>query len=69
VAEVTAVRGTGDRRELDLVDRFAGYDVVPAGEPDGAAVDAVPGRADAGVRMVLVRTAQGWRIDTAQRLP
>ena len=69
VAEVTAVRGTGDRRELDLVDRWSGYDVVLAGEPDGAAVDTVPGRADTAVRVELVRTAEGWRIDTAQRLP
>jgi hypothetical protein len=69
VAAVTGVSGSGDRMQLDLVDRWAGYEVVPAGAPDGAALRTVPGRPDTGVRMVLTRTAEGWRIATAERPP
>jgi eukaryotic-like serine/threonine-protein kinase len=69
VVAVTGVSGSGDRREVDLVDRWPGYDVVLAGEPDGAALRSLPGRPDVGVRMVLVRTPDGWRIDSAERLP
>jgi hypothetical protein len=68
VAAVNRVSRAGDRAELDLVDRWPGYDVVLAGDPDGAALRAVPGRPDAGVRMVLARTAEGWRIVSAERL-
>jgi eukaryotic-like serine/threonine-protein kinase len=68
VVAVTAV-GEGDGRvEMDLVDRWAGYDVVPAGEPDGPAVRSEPARPETNVRMVLVLTADGWRIESAQRL-
>jgi hypothetical protein len=69
VVAVTGVSVSGDRREVDLVDRWPGYDVVPAGEPDGAALRSLPGRPEAGVRMVLARTPEGWRIDSAERLP
>lgn len=68
VVAVTAVDADDGRAELDLVDRWPGYDVAPAGAPEGAAVRTVPGRPEATVRMVLVRTDEGWRIDTAQRL-
>ncbi|MFD2092142.1 protein kinase domain-containing protein [Blastococcus deserti] len=68
VLAVTAAEVRGDRVELDLVDRWRSYDVVPAADPDGAAVRTLPGRPAAGVRMVLVRSGEGWRIETAQRL-
>jgi hypothetical protein len=68
VVAVTAVDDGGDRVEMDLVDRWAGYEVVPALAPDGAATRSVPGRAESTVRMVLVRTGEGWRIESAQRL-
>jgi hypothetical protein len=68
VVAVTASGDGGDRVEMDLVDRWPGYDVVPAGAPDGPAVRTVPGRPETGVRMVLVRTGDGWRIESAQRL-
>jgi hypothetical protein len=68
VVAVTAV-GDGDSRvEMDLVDRWAGYDVVAAGDPDGPALRTVPARPETNVRMVLVRTDDGWRIESAQRL-
>ena len=69
VVSVTGVSGSGDLRTVDLTDRWPGFDVAPAGDPDGAALRSVPGRPDAGVRMVLVRTPDGWRIDSAERLP
>jgi hypothetical protein len=56
-----------DRVELDLVDRWPAYEVVAAGSPGGAVVRTGTGRADSPVRMVLVREAEGWRIDTAAR--
>ncbi len=68
VVAVTAVDGGADRVEIDLVDRWAGYDVVPAAAPDGPALRTLPGRPETTVRMVLVRTPEGWRIESAQRL-
>jgi hypothetical protein len=68
VVAVTAVGDGDDRVEMDLVDRWAGYEVVPAADPDGPAVRTVPGRPEAEVRMVLVRTGEGWRIESARRL-
>jgi eukaryotic-like serine/threonine-protein kinase len=68
VVAVTSVGEGVDRVEMDLVDRWPGYDVVPAGAPDGPAVRSVPGRPETTVRMVLVRTGDGWRIGSAQRL-
>jgi eukaryotic-like serine/threonine-protein kinase len=68
---VLAVTGVGDgtdRVEMDLVDRWPEYHVVPAVAPDGPAVRTVPGRPETTVRMVLVRTGEGWRIESAQRL-
>ena len=56
-----------DRAELDLVDRWPDYEVVAAHSPRGAALRTGSGRAESAVRMVLVRTAEGWRIETATR--
>jgi hypothetical protein len=67
VVAVTATSDGGDRVEMDLVDRWPGYDVVPAAAPDGAALRTGPGRPEAGVRMVLVRIGEGWRIESAER--
>ncbi len=68
VVAVTAVGDVGDRVEMDLVDRWGDYDVVPATDPDGPVLRTVPGRPEAEVRMVLVRTGEGWRIESARRL-
>jgi eukaryotic-like serine/threonine-protein kinase len=68
VLAVTGVSRDGDRVEMDLVDRCPGYDVVPAAEPDGPPLRSELGRPETGVRMVLVHTADGWRIESAQRL-
>lgn len=68
VVAVTGVGEAEDRVEIDLVDRWPAYDVVPAGAPDGPALGTVPGRPETTVRMLLVRTADGWRIEAARRL-
>jgi len=64
VVRVTAVRGDGDRAELDLVDSVPAYEVASVG---GAVVRAEPGRSETTVHMVLRRSAEGWRIESAQR--
>ncbi len=56
-----------DRVELVLIDRWPAYEVVPAGATGGTALSTLPGRPDSEVRMVLVLTDDGWRIDTAAR--
>ncbi len=63
VIEVRAATLRGSRAELRLVDRWARYVVVE----DGAARE-VPGRGDAVVDLVVVRTDGGWRIDSARLL-
>jgi hypothetical protein len=68
VVAVTATDDHRDRVEMDLTDRWPDYDVVPSGASDGLAIRTVPGRPEGRVRMVLVRTAEGWRIDTAERV-
>ena len=68
VRAVTAVGGQGERFELELVDRWASYEVVAAADPDGPAVGTGAGR-EAAVRMTLVRTPEGWRIESAERSP
>jgi hypothetical protein len=67
VVDVRALSADDDRAELDLVDRWSDYEVVAADDPDGAALRAGAGRAESGVRMVLVRSAEGWRIESASR--
>src|SRR3954466_13683577 len=67
VTEVRTATIAGDRADLQLVDRWAAYEVVRAEARDGPAVQRVPGRAATEVHMVLVRTPAGWRIETAER--
>jgi hypothetical protein len=68
VVEVTRVSTGGDRVELRLVDRWARYDVVPVGRGQAMPLRTGPGRPAANVRMVLLRTAAGWRIAEVGRL-
>jgi eukaryotic-like serine/threonine-protein kinase len=65
VRTVTALAATPGRAELRLVDSRPASDVVAA----GTVVDHTAARAAAPVRMVLVATPAGWRIDTAELLP
>ena len=37
--------------------------------PDGPALRTAPGQAAAGVHMELLRTGEGWRIESAERTP
>jgi hypothetical protein len=62
---VTAAAVDGDRAELDLVDSVPAYEVAPSA--GGSAVRTEPGRPEAAVHMVLRRSADGWRIESAQR--
>jgi hypothetical protein len=68
VVAVTGGSASGDRAELAIVDRRPPYDVVPAGDVEAPALRSDEGRAEAPVRVVLVRTAAGWRIDSAERV-
>jgi hypothetical protein len=68
VVEVVSAGEGGGRAEVQLVDRWTDYEVVRAGDPVGPAVRTVEGRAAATVRLVLVRTESGWRIETGERL-
>ncbi|WP_104524033.1 serine/threonine-protein kinase [Blastococcus atacamensis] len=67
VRDVTVLDASPERAELQLVDRWLDYLVVPAGRPEGPVLRTVPGRSDAPVQVVLVRTTGGWRIDSAVR--
>jgi hypothetical protein len=68
IADLSVRSSEGTRVQLHLVDRWPEYDVVPAGAPDGPALRTVPGRPETVVRLVLVRTGEGWRIESGQRL-
>jgi hypothetical protein len=65
---VREASGTGDRIQLTLVDGWPAYDVVGANAPEGPAVAEGPARPSTEVRLSLVRTAAGWRIDRATRI-
>lgn len=67
VQDVAVAERYGDRVRLDLVDSWAGYDVVPAARPGAQAVRTGPARPAAAVCMVLVRAGDGWLIESAQR--
>jgi hypothetical protein len=64
VVEVTAAVVDGRRAEVQLVDRWSEHAVVP---DDGGVARPIAGRGEQQVAMVLVRTAEGWRIETAER--
>ena len=68
VVQVTHSSTGADRAELRLVDRWARYDVVPVGHGGAMPLRTGPARPPADVRMVLVRTAVGWRITDVERL-
>ena len=68
VAEVTEAHVEGDRVRLELVDRWPAYEVVATGSADAPALRTAPARPDTAVRMLLVRTPDGWRIESAERL-
>lgn len=66
VRRVTGVTPQGaDSVAVDLVDDVPGYRV---GAADRATEEAVAGRGEAAVRMVLTRTPDGWRIADAVRI-
>jgi hypothetical protein len=67
VVRVEPTSVTADRVVLAVVDRWPGYEVVAAGSPDGPAVGRGPARPETPVRMVLVDTPAGWRIESALR--
>jgi hypothetical protein len=68
VVEVTGVDVSHDRARLELVDRWPAYEVVSTGSASGPAPRTVPGRPETAVRMVLLRTPDGWRIESAELL-
>jgi hypothetical protein len=68
VVRVTHSSTGADRAEVRLVDRWARYDVVPVGQGAAMPLRTGPARPPANVRMLLVRTAAGWRIADVQRL-
>ena len=68
VVEVTEVDVDGDRARLDLVDRWPDYEVVGRARRTGRRSAPCPGAPTTAVRMVLVRTPDGWRIESAERL-
>ncbi|RBY95532.1 serine/threonine protein kinase [Blastococcus sp. TF02-8] len=67
VRDVQLLTAADERAELRLTDRWLDYLVVPADRPEGPVLRTVAGRPDASVHLVLVRTAEGWRIDSAVR--
>ena len=68
VGPITAVDGSADRVTLQTIDGWPRYEVVPAADPGGPAVREGAARPPAAVRLVLVRTSSGWRIEGAERL-
>ncbi|WP_222272311.1 serine/threonine-protein kinase [Modestobacter marinus] len=61
----SVARQSPDRVELVLDDELPGYRVVSTAGPATAPVAQLPGRGEARVGMVLIRTAAGWRISDA----
>lgn len=68
VLEVAVVSRSPERAELRLSDGWDGYEVVAADRPDGTPLRTEPARPVTPVRVVLVRTVEGWRLASAQRL-
>jgi hypothetical protein len=71
VVEVGVTAGpTADGRvTVRLVDSWPAYEVVAVAQPDGPARRTEVGRGEVVVAVQLVRTAAGWRIESAGRLP
>jgi hypothetical protein len=67
VVDLTAVEGDGRRVQVHLVDRWPAHEVVAAEAVDGPALRSSAGRPETAVRMLLVRTGDGWRIESAER--
>jgi hypothetical protein len=68
VTDVAVLSRSAERVELQLADGWAAYDVVDADRPDGPPLRTEPARPVVPVRVVLVRAAEGWRMESAQRL-
>jgi hypothetical protein len=68
VVRVDSASVSGDRAELDVVDRWPAHEVVDGDDPGGPALQSAAGRPDTAVRVLLVRTGEGWRIQSAQRI-
>ena len=68
--DAAVLDGTPDegRATLRVADRWPAYEVVPAADPGGPALRPVGERGLAEVRMTLVATAEGWRIESAERV-
>lgn len=64
ITDVGRLDQSAGRIELRLVDSWSAYEIVGP----GTVIAGRPARAEAPVRMVLVRTAAGWRMDTVERL-
>jgi eukaryotic-like serine/threonine-protein kinase len=63
VVEVRSARVSEERVHLHLVDRWPDYELTGDG-----ALRTVPGRGEQAVQMVLLRAADGWRIESARRV-
>jgi hypothetical protein len=59
---------SGEGAVLDVVDRWPPHEVVDGDDPGGPPVRSAAGRPDTAVRLLLVRTADGWRIESAERV-
>ncbi|MGZ4572874.1 MAG: serine/threonine-protein kinase [Blastococcus sp.] len=68
VVRVTGATTRDGATEVRLVDRWPAYEVVPAGRPEAPALRTGAARAEAAVRMLLVRTPAGWRIGEVERV-
>jgi hypothetical protein len=65
VRRVTSVSGDDERVVLELVDEVPAHRVVATATPGAPPVQEVAGRGAAEVRMTLLRTEHGWRIEDA----
>ena len=65
----TSAAGTDvNQVELRLSDGWPAYDVVARDDPAGPPLRTEPARPPAPLRMVLVDTPAGWRIESAERV-
>ncbi|WP_040336775.1 serine/threonine-protein kinase [Candidatus Blastococcus massiliensis] len=68
VHDVAVVSLAPDRTELRFSDGWPSYEVVARDDPEGPALRTEPARAPTPARMVLLRTVDGWRIESVERL-